>query len=137
MAIGIDPVTGKKTGTIIGGEQFYTTRRTDYGIGSITNYRNQYAGGWDYSKEGQTLLGLTDVLSTFGNKDVGTLLGSAAGVKLREVNPEIDAYYKAYILEEQSRKQAQKVFGVQNTVLTGAGGTASAGKTAIGSASYI
>jgi len=135
MAMIIDPLTGKKTYTYTSGETITRSRDNDFwGQGG---YSNRPVSSWDYSKEGQTLMGLTDVLSTFGNKDVGTLLGSAAGVKLREVNPEIDAYYEAYIREEQSRKQAQKVFGVQNTVLTGAGGTASAGKTAIGSASYI
>ena len=119
MAVEIDPITGKKTLTYYGSE--------DYTKSSSGNFFSSpvETGGvlWDYRKQGRKISELTGVLSWIpqDTTEISSLLNSEAGKKLREVNTEFASYYQAYMQEENQRRNIAKAFGVQNTVLTGAG----------------
>lgn len=116
MAVEIDPITGKRKITFFNKEIEYTSEGGSFFSNPVESSRTL----WDYTKQGNKLIQDTNGLATIEGSTLD-LMNSEAGKKLRAVNTEFASYYQAYMAEENQRRNIAKAFGVQNTVLTGAG----------------
>ena len=145
MPFEIDPVTGKRTLTYTSSEQVrtYTKKGPFSGIlgnpitalvnpstytsllagnDLLSSYKSDSSGSWDASAIGKAITDKSAVLGIISDdQNMQALLESQGGQKLREMNTEFASYYQAYMAEENQRRNIAKAFGVQNTVLTGAG----------------